>query len=218
MPPPKIDPVEAWHTAGSSLIGRIFLFFSAGWFGLGLGQVANGFSEWKDFLTPWYAFDEMFAGGLFAFVFWPITVFFLAKVPVILILALIGLGAAFFVFIYTEEPAPFWWLVIAAIASLGPVVGDVGHEFSLSSWIVLAFFWIGLGFAGWWALRKWHPEIVEKGENLLQGSDHQPRPQFSRRKAPPDTWGEPVKGWDGDEEDQEEASKEDDDRDGKTLS
>ena len=204
--PPKIDPVEAWTSAGSTLIGRLLLFFSAGWFGLGLGQVANGFVEWSDFLAPWHALDNLFDGGLFAFVFWPITVFFLAKIPVLLVVALLGIGAAFFVFVYTEEPAPFWWLVVAAIASVGPVVGDVGHEFSLPSWIVLAFFWTGLGFAAWWTLQKWHPEAVETMKGLTRGESARPEPRTPRRKAPPNTWGKPVQGWDGEESGNEDEA------------
>jgi len=205
--PSKIDPIDAWTSAGSSLIGRLLLFFSAGWFGLCLGQVANGFDEWSDFLRPWYAVTD-FDVGLFAFVFWPITVFFLAKIPVLLIVALLGIGAAFFVFVYTDEPAPFWWLVVAAIASVGPMVGDGAHEFSLPFWIVLAFFWTGLGFAAWWTLQKWHPEVVEKLKEVTQGERARPEARTPRRKAPPNTWGKPVKGWDegesGDEDEEEE--------------
>lgn len=66
----KLDPVDAFYSVGSSLIGRCLLFFSSGMVGLALGWVAEGFEDWEDFLHPMEALENTMAGSPGEFLMW----------------------------------------------------------------------------------------------------------------------------------------------------
>ena len=103
---------------------------------------------------------------------------------------------------FTEQPAPLWWLIIVAVVSTLPLF--MIDNFSWPGFTVLAFFWVGLVSLGWWLLRKYHPEVIDVVEKVVQGgvgeSDQPPTPH---RKAPPGTWPDGVEGFEDEDEDED---------------
>ncbi len=205
----KIDPVETVYSTGTSLIGRILLFFSAGWVGLLLGRVARAFDDWEDFLHPGSVFGRVFGGleeELLAMALWPFVALYLTASAHLglFFLVLIGSAVVFFVLVWTEEPAPLWWLILVAVTSLVPVFGTE-DRMAWPAVAVLAVFWIGLGAVGWWVLRAYHPEVVEVVADVVHGRIGKDRPDKGppptpRRKAPPGTWPKGVAGFEGDDD------------------
>jgi hypothetical protein len=50
-------------------------------------------------------------------------------------------------------------------------------------------------------LRKYHPEVIDAVENVVQGGIGEPAPPPTlRRVAPPGTWPKGVKGFEDDDE------------------
>ncbi|MCP5541914.1 MAG: hypothetical protein H7A53_13615 [Akkermansiaceae bacterium] len=209
MPVQPIDPIGVFQNATTSLVGRVLLFFAGGWVGLLVGRIAAAFDSWGDLFRPFEVSGRVFSGSfvteLLVMAFWPATtVVSAARVSVWLFFLAAGfLAVLAIVFLYTEEPAPAWWLAIVAVTSLIPPLA--WEEPDAVSLAVLAFFWIGLGALGWWTLRIWHPELVESAAALLKGDKNRPEPEISpRRKAPKNAWGRPVEGVDAEAGDEDE--------------
>ena len=202
----KIDPVETFYSVGSSLFGRILLFFAAGWVGLLLGRVAAAFQRWDDFLIRGrgfrYLFDDLFV-ELGSLLFWPIIVLFsTASDNVALFFLLLTVsGVGFFLLVWTEEPVPLCWLAMVAVTSLVPVF--VWEPFRVPALLVLVFFWAGLSAAAWWALQRDHPEVIDAVGGMMQGRAAEPDSEADskpRRKAPPNTWPKGVEGFEEEED------------------
>lgn len=201
----SIDPIQTYYRVAGSLIGRILLYFAAGWSGIFLTRISLGFREPGDLLDWSGLFSGMFDGGwimeLLAMVGWPITAMITsASFSVWLFLpTLLVMAVTFVVFIYTEEPAPAWWIGLTTFVSLIFMI-SLEDQATWVSWTVLIFILSGLGAAFWWALRVWHPELVESVGALFSGrGGGKPNPAgYSqiRKKAPPGAWGTPLKGWD----------------------
>jgi hypothetical protein len=205
MPVAKIDPVETFYSVGSSLVGRALLFFSAGLVGSLVGRVAALFEEWEDFLQPLEVLSRLswrgFAEECWGVILWPaVSILSTAanNVPLFFVL-IISVAITFYTLVWTEEPAPFWWLVLASATALVPVFSTEA-DISWPSVVVLLAFLLGFGFLGWWALRKYHPEVVEVVGNVVKGDPVESPPPPPRRKAPPGTWPEGVKGFEGEDE------------------
>lgn len=205
MPLAKIDPVETFYSVGSSLIGRILLFFLAGWVGMLIGRVAYTFYNWDDFLDPAGAIGKLWMGELhtelLALILWPVGVLFLSAQSSVLLFFLLAISIAicFYLLVWTEEPAPLWWLVLVAVTSLVPVF--CLDEVRAPAVLVLAIFWIGFGILFWWLLRRYHPEVISAMEKVVQGGlDESAPPPTPRRKAPPGTWPKGVKGFEDDDQ------------------
>ena len=201
----KIDPVETFYSVGSSLVGRIFLFFSAGWVGLLIGVVAESFGTWEDFLTPLNAFPDFLdftSQDLLMFLFWPLLVLIWAgsENAGLFFFFLFLFTAGFFAMVFSEVPVPLWWLVLVTATSSVPVLAFGGIHWP--SVTLLAFFWAGMAPLAWWLLRKYHSGLVETLGNVVQGGlgENEPPPP-ARRKAPSGTWPEGVEGFEDDDED-----------------
>ena len=201
----SIDPIQTYYRVAGSLIGRILLYFAAGWCGILLARISLGFQEPGDLLDWSGMGSEVFSGGwimeLLAMVGWPITAMMVSAAFSVwlFLLTMLVMAVAFVVFIYTEEPAPAWWIGLTAFVSVIFMIALEKHA-TWVSWSVLIFILSGLGAAFWWALRVWHPELVESVGALFSGrGEGRPDPSsYSqiRKKAPPGAWGNPLKGWD----------------------
>ena len=203
MPVAKIDPVETFYSVGSSLVGRIFLFFSAGWVGLFLGAVAASFGEWQELLNPVGMLNDVIhfiVDEFWLFLVWPLIALFWAAFENVglFFFLLLFFAVAFLVMVFTEQSALLWWLIVVAVVSTLPLF--MGDAFSWPGFTVLAFFWMGFGSLGWWLLRKYHPEVVEVVGNVMQGNPEEKLPPAPRRKAPPGSWPDGVEGFDEDDE------------------
>lgn len=202
MPQLSIDPIRTYYSVAKSLIGRILLFYIAGWCGVFLGRIAVVFQSWNDFLEPADAFGSVFFGDhsiiieLIMMVAWPMMTaasaahfsigLFLVVMPFIVI--------TFVVFIYSEEPPPAWCLAVVAITSVVHVTGF--DDANGISWLVLVVFLAGIGSAFWWTLQIYHPELIQTVGDLFRGRSSRPASVLSERhKAPPGTWPDPVEGW-----------------------
>ncbi len=176
----SIDPVTNYYRVAQSLVGRILLFFAAGWCGIFLGRFCLIFEEFGDLVRPWERMENFFGGGLgvigelLIMVFWPVsTISSASGVSIWLFFLALGIIAVVFaVFIYSEEPAPAWWLGLVGMTSILHVIGD--DEPALVSWAVLIVVSAGIGAALWWALRIFHPELVESVGDLLRGRSSRP--------------------------------------------
>lgn len=176
----SIDPVTNYYRVAQSLFGRIMLFFAAGWFGIFLGRFCLIFEEFGDLLRPWDRMDSFFGGGLgvigeiLIMAFWPVsTISSASGISIWLFFLAMGVIAIVFaVFIYSEEPAPAWWLGLVGFTSILHVIGD--DEPALVSWVVLIAVSAGIGAAFWWALRIFHPELLESIGDLLRGRSSRP--------------------------------------------
>ncbi len=205
MPVAKLDPVDAFYSVGASLLGRIFLFFSAGWVGIFLARVAVQFREWQDFLNPGEAIGGVFSDfttEVSVMTLWPIVALYLAgrDSAALFLCELVVLGVFFYLLVWTEEPTPFWWLILVGVISLIAVLTWEDH-FNWVSTLALVVPLSGLGMLGWWALRAYHPELVEKADDVIQGRTGEDAPMRGapptpRRKAPPGTWPKGVPGFD----------------------
>jgi hypothetical protein len=206
----KLDPIDIFVSTSSSMVGRMFQFFAAGWLGLLLGRIAIVFEEPADFLNLADAFSQTFEYTEFAdefllFLFWPFLVIVGGFVVWIGLgfAAMVFMATAFFTFISDEGPKPIWWLVLVLLTSLLPMWEDG----TVWSWGVLVFFWIGLGAFGWWALRSYHPEVAETVDDVMHGRKPARRPTAPPKKAPKNAWGKHARG-DWDSGDNEEPNEE----------
>ncbi|MCB1078640.1 MAG: hypothetical protein KDM64_12505 [Verrucomicrobiae bacterium] len=213
MPILSIDPIQNYYRVTTSLFGRIMLFFAAGWTGVFLGRLSLAINHWNDFLHPGAILQSVFGSGfniigeLLIMVFFPVAVATVSShVSVWLFLfSMLVTAIVFVVFVYSEEPAPAWWLGLAAFTA---IIIVVGAEATLVSWLVLIVILGAIGAALWWSLLVWHPELVESVGDLFRGRSSRPTYSEIRRKAPPGAWPEPVKGWD-DPESWKRAGKDD---------
>lgn len=200
----SIDPVSNYYRVAQSLFGRIMLFFAAGWCGLFLGRVSLAFEEFRDLLTPWEVFGNLFGSGLgvigeiLIMVCWPLsTAMSAANASIwLFFFAMAVMAVVFVVFIYSEEPAMAWWLGLVGFTSIIHVMGD--HDPNLVSWLVLLMILSGIGAAFWWALRMFHPELLESVGDLFRGRSSRPSySSYAKRREPTrEIWPAPVKGWD----------------------
>jgi len=172
----KLDPVDAFYSVGSSLLGRWLLFFSSGMVGLALGWVAESFEEWDDFLRPMNALENLISGSpgefLMWLALWPVVSMTTLTRPWFFLIFALTVGVVFVVMIYTEEPAPLWWLGMVAISSLVPAMGeDSGDVWNGSSWLVLGVFWLGLGAAAFYVWRRDYPGGRELFESMAEENE-----------------------------------------------
>lgn len=194
MPIVSIDPVENYYRVATSLVGRVVLFFSAGWCGLFLARLSVAIDSWRALVEPQVVLVNIFGSGfgiigeLLALVFWPVsTAGSSAEISVwFFFFAMMLLAVVFAVFVYSEEPAPAWWLGLTGFVAVVHVVG-VGDA-ALFSWLVLLTIVVGLGAALWWSLLVWHPELVESVSDLFRGRSSRPGYSQIRKQAPPGTW------------------------------
>lgn len=197
----SIDPVRTYYRVTASLVGRILLFFAAGWCGVFLGRLAVAVDSWGALADPAAVLAGIFGEGLgvigevLVLVFWPVgTAGSAAGVSIWLFLpAMLVLAVTFVVFVYSEEPAPAWWLGLVGFSAVIHVLG--AGDAPLVSWLVLAAILAGVGAALWWALLAWHPELVESLGDFLRGRSSRPGYSQIRKQAPPGAWPEPVEGW-----------------------
>jgi len=174
----KFDPIDSFHSVGSTLIGRLFLFYSAGMAGLALGWLAQGFEDWRDFLHPMDVLENLMSGGLgetvMLLLLWPLVSLGAFASPWFFLIFALTMGVVFLIMVYTEEPAPLWWLGMVAVTSLVPAMGRVsGNGWGASSWLVLGVFWIGIGSAAFYVWRADYPagkELIERltGEEEIE--------------------------------------------------
>ena len=118
------------------------------------------------------------------------------------------------VLVWSEEPAPFWWLLLVAGTAAVPVVVEQKFVVNWPSIVMLAMFLAGCAFMGWWLLRKFHPEVVEAVGNLVSGDPKEDSTPPPRRKAPPNTWPKGVKGFSGDDDEYRDGDGDEGDGDG----
>jgi len=198
----SIDPIRTYFNVSKSLVGRILLFYLAGWAGVFLGRLAAVFQEWDDFLEPHEAFIGVFTpehSAVVEFILmvaWPaMTAGSAAHFSVgLFLLVMPAIVITFVIFIYSEEPPPAWCLALIAVTSTIHVIGF--EEATAVSWGVLIVFLAGIGSAFWWTLQVYHPELVETLGDLFRGRSSRPVSVMSERhKAPPGTWPDPVEGW-----------------------
>lgn len=210
----KLDPIDIFVSTSSSMVGRMLQFFAAGWLGMLLGRIAIVFEEPADFLNLADAFSQTFEDTQFAeefllFVFWPLLVIFGGFVIWIGLgfAAMIFMATAFFKFISDDGPKPIWWLVLVLLTSLLPIWEDG----TVCAWGVLVFFWAGLGAFGWWALRAYHPGVVETVDDVMHGRNPMKKPTTPPKKAPKNAWGKGMKkDWESADEDDDEDEPEND--------
>ena len=176
----SIDPVTNYYRVGQTLFGRVLLFFFAGWTGLFLGRICATFREFADILRPWEGMTNFFGSGfgiigeILVMVFWPVsTVMSASHVTIwLFFLALAVIAVVFVVFIYSEEPAPAWWLGLVGFVATLHVAGD--NDATIATWTVLLVLLSGIGAAFYWALRVFHPELCESIGDLLRGRSSRP--------------------------------------------
>jgi hypothetical protein len=201
MPLISIDPIENYYRVATSLVGRVMLFFAAGWCGVFLGRLTVAFHSFRDLLDPGQIITEIFGSGygvigeVLAMVFWPVaTAGSAGEVSVWLFLfSMLILAVVFAVFVYSEEPAPAWWLGLVGFSATIHVIGS--DDATAVSWLILIVVLAGLGSAFWWSLLVWHPELCESVGDLFRGRSSRPGYSQIRKKAPPGAWPEPVDGW-----------------------
>lgn len=198
----SIDPVTNYYRVAQTLVGRILLFFVAGWCGIFLGRISVAFQEFGDLARPWKVMDELIPndglgviGEVLIMVFWPVSAMSSASgISVWLFFLAMGVTAiTFAVFIYSEEPAPAWWLGLVGFTATLHVIGD--EDSAVVSWIILITILTGIGSALWWALRVFHPELVESVGDLLRGRSSRPGySSYAKRPMERDAIPEPPKG------------------------
>ena len=185
FPPPlmaqlSIDPVSNYYRVAQTLFGRVLLFFAAGWCGLFLGRIALAVETWGELIRPWEVMGGLFGEGLgiigelLIMAFWPISAA-LSSVEVsiwLFFFTMTVLAVTFAVFVYSEEPAPAWWLGLVGFAATVHVAG--GEDANVVSWVVLLAILMGIGAAFWWALRVFHPELIESFGDLMRGRSSRP--------------------------------------------
>lgn len=198
----SIDPVSNYYRVTQTLFGRVMLFFAAGWCGVFLGRLSVAFRSLDDLIRPWEVMGQIFGGGLgvigefLIMAFWPVsTANSAASVSVwLFFFAMAVMAVVFVVFIYSEEPAPAWWLGLVGFSATLHVLGADSPPWV--SWGVLLVILTGIGSALWWALRLFHPELVESVGDLLRGRSS--RPGYSsyagRRTETRDELREPPRG------------------------
>lgn len=176
----SIDPVTNYYRVGQTLLGRVLLFFLAGWCGIFLGRFCATFEKLGDLLRPWEGMSKFFGAGfgvigeLLVMAFWPIsTVMSASNINIwLFFLAISVIAIVFVVFIYSEEPAPAWWLGLVGFVAVMHVAGI--NNPSVAAWIMLSFIITGIGAALYWALRVFHPELCESVGDLLKGRNSRP--------------------------------------------
>lgn len=186
----KFDPIDSIAEIGSSLLGRVLLFFSSGWVGVSLGRIAGGFDDWNDFFHSkeviLQAFEFEFEPTLF--ILWPlwlpIAYGHLACVlmPFFCLLFFI----AFYHFVYDDEPLIVWWLAMVFATTLIPLSEDD----DALSWAAMGGIWVLLIIFSWWSIRRWDPEFGERVAWLIRPEEEEPpelqlpeRPKRSLKEA-----------------------------------
>jgi hypothetical protein len=166
----RFDPVDAFFSAGSTLVGRMLLFFSAGMAGLALGWVAEYCDHWSIFLHPIDTVEEAIgsgaAGTAFAWLFlWPLVSLGAAAQPWFFVFFALVAVTVLAILVYSEEPPFLWWLALIAMTSLVPAMSDLS-SWAVSSWVVLGIFWIGLGSIALYFWRADYPGGLTMLEEL----------------------------------------------------
>ena len=128
----RFDPVDAFLSAGSTLLGKALLFFSAGMAGLALGWVAGYCDSWSVLLHPLKTVEEVIASGeagtAFAWLFlWPLVSLGAAARPWFFVFFALVAISVFAILVYSEEPPFLWWLVLIAVTSLVPAMSDLSN-------------------------------------------------------------------------------------------
>lgn len=170
----RFDPVDAFLSAGSTLLGKVLLFFSAGMAGLALGWVAGYCDSWSVLLHPIDTVEEVIASGeagtAFAWLFlWPLVSLGAAAQPWFFVFFTLVAISVFAVLVYSEEPPFLWWLVLIAVTSLVPAMSDLSG-WAVSSWVVLGVFWIGLTLGAIHFWRTDYPGGTEMLSDLTKGA------------------------------------------------
>lgn len=181
----RFDPVDAFFSVGSTLLGRMLLFFSGGMAGLALGWVAGYCDHWSLFLHPIDTVREAIgsgeAGTAFAWLFlWPLVSLGSVAQPWFFVFFALVVVTVFAVLIYSEEPPFLWWLALIAMTSLVPAMSDL-TSWAVSSWVVLGIFWIGLGSIALYFWRADYPGASQQIRRLIENGEVDNR---SGTKAP----------------------------------
>jgi len=183
----RFDPVDAFLSVGSTLLGKILLFFSAGMAGLALGWVAGYCGRWSVLLHPLGTVEKAVASGkageAFAWLFlWPLVSLGAAAQPWFFVFFALVVITVFAILVYSEEPPFLWWLILIAVTSLVPAMSDLS-SWAMGSWAVLAVFWLGLGLGAIHFWRADYPggtEISEKLRNDAKADTEEATPSDSK--------------------------------------
>lgn len=194
----KIDPVATMGAVGSSLLGRVILYFLAGLAGTSVGLFCGLFEEWGDFLRPLDLLARFeWDGNIFLVFFWWFFLVFSIGVGVLVAWPMIA--TSFFRMIFTEDPPWLHFLVLVFFAALGPVV----HAWEPPSFLLFFFITIGFVVLGCYFAKRDFPErwewLVEKfrfgigkREFDLVHPDHQVSDGAKKGKIGLKGWGQEV--------------------------
>lgn len=146
-------------------LGRLFAFLVSGWFGWVLATVSVEFDEWEDFRDPQGAFDHDLLNPFLLFL-WPLDAMITPPWSVLHLLLFFGLAGVALIYLSTPDPSPIWMIGFAGYGSSIPLISD---DTAIPSFVVLAFFWAGLGGLGWYVLQARHPVLIEKAARRIRG-------------------------------------------------